>query len=150
MQIQPWIRVNGSLNRRVLDKWLGLILLFCVSHIGCTIHRVATRFNLMQPLQIRLLLEYLEDLNCIQLVTISKQKQASLWSTYQPQVIGKIASPYLKNKFWVYKTVFFFFFSLEMATDLDSIEKVFVQVQPDALTKMSLFIGDKKYTADFV
>lgn len=87
--MHPWIRVNGSLNRRVLDKWLGLVLLFCVSHIGCTIHRVATRFNLMQPLQIRLLLEYLEDIDCVKLVTVSQQKKITLCSTYETQVIGK-------------------------------------------------------------
>jgi len=49
--------VNGSLNRRVLDKWMGLILLYCLQNPGITVGDVALRFNLMQALQIRHLLE---------------------------------------------------------------------------------------------
>lgn len=53
----PWIRVNGSLNRRVLDKWMGLILLYCLQNPGVTVGSLSLRFNLMHPVQVRLLLE---------------------------------------------------------------------------------------------
>lgn len=57
VKTQPWLRVNGSLNRRVLDKWMGLVLLHCLQNPGITILDVALRFNLMQALQVRHLLE---------------------------------------------------------------------------------------------
>lgn len=57
IRIQPWIRVNGSLNRRVLDKWMGTLLMYCISHTGSTIMKIATRFNVLQPTQVRILLE---------------------------------------------------------------------------------------------
>lgn len=88
MQISPWIRVNGSLNRRVLDRWMGLVLAYCMSHAGVTILRIATRFNLMQPIHLRTLLEYLQELECIRLKTIRKQPAPNLWAKYESPVIG--------------------------------------------------------------
>lgn len=88
MQISPWIRVNGSLNRRVLDRWMGLVLAYCISHAGVTILRISTRFNLMQPIHVRTLLEYLQELECIRLKTMRRQSATTLWSTYESPVIG--------------------------------------------------------------
>lgn len=57
MRVNPWIRVNGGLNRRVLDKWLGSILTHCIANPGSTVLKICQRFNLQQPIHIRLLLE---------------------------------------------------------------------------------------------
>lgn len=53
----PWIRVNGSLNRRVLDRWLNAILLYCMSVPGCKITALCTRFKFLFPVTLFELLE---------------------------------------------------------------------------------------------
>lgn len=53
----PWIRVNGSLNRRVLDKYLGTILLYCVENPGLTIYKLCTRFYFLTPVHVRELVQ---------------------------------------------------------------------------------------------
>lgn len=147
MQISPWIRVNGSLNRRVLDRWMGLVLAYCISHAGVTILRISTRFNLMQPIHVRTLLEYLQELECIRLKTMRKQSVTTMWSAYESPVIGKLSSMPVK---FIFHVSLSHFLHTELATDLDSNDSVFVEVMPDALIKLSLFIGDKKYSTDFI
>lgn len=66
----------------------------------------------------------MQEIECISLKSIIKQKH-SLWSSYEPMEIQE-------------------------ATELDSIDRVFVEVHSDAITKMAMFIGDKKYSADFI
>lgn len=36
------------------------------------------------------------------------------------------------------------------ATDLDPMDSVYVEVEPDAISKLIAFIGDKKYSAEFI
>lgn len=36
------------------------------------------------------------------------------------------------------------------ATKLDPIDSVFIEVQPKAMTRLALFIGDKQYKTEFV
>lgn len=52
----------------------------------------------------------------------------------------------------LYQIVYYlrYIYSTELATYLDSNDSVFVEVLPDAIIKQSLFIGDKKYSADFI
>lgn len=65
----------------------------------------------------------MEQLECIELKTITSHK-ATLWSCNQ--------------------------ISIESATELDTIDKIFVNVKDDAIAKMSTFIGDKQYSVDFI
>lgn len=53
----PWIRVNGSLNRRVLDKYLGTILLHCIENAGITMYKLCTRFYFLLPVHVRELVQ---------------------------------------------------------------------------------------------
>lgn len=70
--MNPWIRVNGSLNRRVLDKWMGSILTYCISHPGVSIGKLCIRFNYLQPTNVREILEYLQILECIEMFYVTE------------------------------------------------------------------------------
>ncbi|GAB0088960.1 hypothetical protein DMENIID0001_034280 [Sergentomyia squamirostris] len=84
----PWIRVNGTLNRRVLDKLLGVVLIFLTKSPGIGLLDLAKRFNYLHPTHLKLLLEVLEDVQCIQIYTM-KTSKCTLRSQYQPLEIGK-------------------------------------------------------------
>jgi len=56
--IKPWIRIDGVLNRKVLDRMLGAILSYCLLHPGLTMTKVQTRFvPVLQLFHTRELLE---------------------------------------------------------------------------------------------
>jgi len=56
--IKPWIRIDGVLNRKVLDRMLGAILSYCMLHPGLTMTKVQSRFvPVLQPFHTRELLE---------------------------------------------------------------------------------------------
>lgn len=52
LKIAPWIRVNGSVNRRVLDKYAGTILLYCIENVGLTLFSLCTRFHYLLPIHV--------------------------------------------------------------------------------------------------
>lgn len=120
----PWIRINGSLNRRVFDRYLGGILLHCVSFPGIIIKDVMKKFKFLYPVHLRHLLELLEEIECLKLWTLRKQKKTLLTSYAAP--------------------------ILERATILDNFEDTFVEVATDAVFKFSMFVGEKKYKVDFI
>lgn len=82
MKPVPWIRLNGSINRRVLDRWLGSVLSDCIAHNGCSANDICKRFSLFIPVDIFLLLEILCDLKCISLIHIY-QAEVDIFSSYQ-------------------------------------------------------------------
>lgn len=41
-------------------------------------------------------------------------------------------------------------FDVEDATDFDSQHQVFVQSRSEAFTKFAIFVGNKKYSSDFI
>ena len=56
--MRPWVRVDGSLNRRVLDRFLGAVLGHCLSFPGLSLSRVCDYFDpALQPVHTRELLE---------------------------------------------------------------------------------------------
>lgn len=56
--IKPWIRVDGVLNQRVLDRMLGAVLSYCVKHPGAYLSKVQARFApALQPFHCRELVE---------------------------------------------------------------------------------------------
>ncbi|CAA9998224.1 unnamed protein product, partial [Nesidiocoris tenuis] len=48
--IRPWIRIDGTLNRLVLDRALGSVLGHCLSSAGIFIKKLQDRFTpALQP-----------------------------------------------------------------------------------------------------
>lgn len=55
---KPWIRIDGMLNRKVLDRMLGAVLSYCLLHPGLLMTKVQTRFSpALQPFHTRELVE---------------------------------------------------------------------------------------------
>ena len=56
--IRPWIRIDGVLNRKVLDRMLGAVLSYCMLHPGLTMAKMQSRFvPVLQPYHTRELVE---------------------------------------------------------------------------------------------
>ncbi|XP_031625024.1 general transcription factor 3C polypeptide 1 [Contarinia nasturtii] len=125
LKMAPWIRVNGSVNRRVIDKYAGTILLHCIEHVGLTLFTLCTRFHYLLPIHVHEIVQYLEEFGCITKTTMTKRKKVTLFSKYQSVSTGP-------------------------ATDLDDFKDIVIEPTIDAVVKMSIFIGNKKYKEDFI
>ncbi|XP_055845496.1 general transcription factor 3C polypeptide 1 [Episyrphus balteatus] len=120
----PWIRVNGSLNRRLLDKWLGSILIECSVQNGCTVQSVCLRYKQMHAADIMYLLEVLTELKIVEL------------RSYKPRSVG----------------LFTKYEELEQSkgNEFTDPQNTYIITMPDATLRMTQFIGDKLYRSEFV
>ncbi|XP_054727905.1 general transcription factor 3C polypeptide 1 [Anastrepha obliqua] len=123
MKPHPWIRLNGTINRRVLDRWLGSVLTECVSRSGCLIFDICSKFPHLPPVEIMFLLEILSSLKCIHL-TEMQPAPVNLFSSYES----------------LQETI---------VTEFYDPEHTYVTAHGDAMTRMSTFIGHKKYNTQF-
>lgn len=85
LHMKPWLRVNGSLNRRCFDRWLATVLMHCASNAGITLDQLARRFYLLLPVHVRDLLEYMQRLRWVRLVALrraSAPQTAFAWEAY--------------------------------------------------------------------
>ena len=58
LSLKPWVKVDGEINRPVLDRLLGAVLSHIMTRPGCTILQLTQRFHpAFQPFQIRELVE---------------------------------------------------------------------------------------------
>jgi general transcription factor 3C polypeptide 1 len=56
--LKPWIRIDGTLNRRVLDRMLGEVLSHAMLKPGCAVLQLSLLFfPVIQPFQVRELVE---------------------------------------------------------------------------------------------
>ncbi|KAG8234935.1 hypothetical protein J437_LFUL015503 [Ladona fulva] len=125
VMIRPWIRVDGSLNRRVLDRFLGSVLGHILQNPGCCIKDLGNRFApALQPCHTRELLEILSEIGCVKLVALQMKK---------PTLFSKASKVVLVEP---------------DGTEDES--NVFINPQLDAVSKLGIFLGDKKYTVDFL
>jgi hypothetical protein len=123
--IRPWMRIDGSLNRRVLDRLLGAVLGHVLQRPGQTLEQLGVRLNpALQPLHTRELIELLEELGCVTMLRIRRSGKPGLFS--KATIV-----------------------SLEKAGILDEAEHVATEANPDAIVRLAQFIGEKQYTVDF-
>lgn len=120
----PWIRINGSLNRRVLDKWLGVLLLHLSINCGSLLNDLNKKFNGLMLFDLRYLLELLQELGCVEMKCYIEPK-VSLFSSYTSG-------------------------NIEPATDFDEPKTIYVELAEDAMHRLAFFIGKKKYKSEFV
>lgn len=58
VKVRPWIKIDGTLNRRVLDRLLGSVLGQCLTYPGISIQKLQQKFTpALQPVQTFELLE---------------------------------------------------------------------------------------------
>ena len=123
--VKPWIRVDGTLNRRVLDRLLGAMLGVIMQTPGQTLDTLTQRFSpAVQPAHCREIITILSDLHCVSLVKVSTPRPVSLFSKPERIVFSE-------------------------ASMLDSDSELVVEAEVDAIIKLGMFIGDKVYTTDF-
>ncbi|KFB46014.1 AGAP002656-PA-like protein [Anopheles sinensis] len=120
----PWIQIDGTLDKRLLYRWLSTLLLYCVGHPGVPFSVLFTRFNIMSPFHLRQLMEMLQDYGCVNLHAMECKQPATLFSVPKPTRIVA-------------------------ATEFSPEEQTFIEPSPNALSTLSLCIGEsRKYTQD--
>ena len=88
--MRPWVRLNGCINRRVLDCFLGSVLSFVMETPGIRIKAVGQKFwPALQPVQTYELLETLQHIDCIYKYEIVKNTKVSLFSNRKSIELGK-------------------------------------------------------------
>lgn len=66
MVTKPWIRIDGMVNRKVLDRMLGAVLSYCLLHPGLLMTKVQARFTpALQPFHTRELVEVCVNLSVL-------------------------------------------------------------------------------------
>ena len=64
IHIRPWVKLNGLINRKILDQLLTSILYHTLSHPGSTIAKITSYIQpALQPFHIRELLGKIFDAN---------------------------------------------------------------------------------------
>uniref|UniRef100_A0A182P3V1 Uncharacterized protein n=1 Tax=Anopheles epiroticus TaxID=199890 RepID=A0A182P3V1_9DIPT len=123
LAMAPWMKIDGTINKRLLFRWLTSILLYCVAHPGVPLSVLFVRFNMMPPFHLRQLLEVLQNYGCISLHSMRCTMKKTIFSVYSPATV---------------------------ATEFLPDEHTYVEVATDALSTLSLCIGDhRKYGQDF-
>ncbi|KAL3287442.1 hypothetical protein HHI36_001913 [Cryptolaemus montrouzieri] len=84
VQLMPWIRINGTLNRPLLEKWLTCVLSYCLDFPSCSLLNVFEKFHLVKPVELYFLLEILEHLNCLKIICNVKPTTNLLSTPTQP------------------------------------------------------------------
>merc|ERR1719244_2142562 len=81
VKIRPWVKVDGTLNRRVLDRLLGAVLGAVMQQPGSILSSLTARFSpALQPAHARELLFLLAEIKSVSILKMAKPKPAGLWS----------------------------------------------------------------------
>ncbi|XP_076652647.1 general transcription factor 3C polypeptide 1 [Halictus rubicundus] len=124
--IKPWIRIDGVLNRRVLDRMLGAVLLYCLTHPGVALTKIQNRFlPVLQPCHTRELVEILVKLECLNRIIFEKPR-VTLFS--KP---SRLETKIINN-------------------DWNVEEDIFLEPTTGAMLKFSIFLSTKMYNSDYI
>ncbi len=124
--LRPWLRIDGSLNRRVLDRLLGAVLGHVSERPGRRVAQVCDRFSpALQPVHCRELIDLLADIGCVDVFRVVRSCKSSLFGP-KPRVTRAPASL------------------------LDDAEELAVEPTVDGDVRLGQFIGDKRYEVDFL
>lgn len=124
--VRPWVRLDGTLNRRVLDRLLGAVLSLIMERPGISGRDIVCRFSpALQPAHTHDLLETLVQLECIIREELIQSHKVSLFSDTVE-------------------------YNLVPADIHDCDDDLIYEPAVDAIIKMAMFIGDKKYSQDFL
>lgn len=123
--IKPWIRIDGVLNRRILDRMLGAVLAYCMNHPGIILSKVQRRFMpALQPFHTTELVEMLAKLECLKIKALHKPK------------VTLFSKP-AKTR-------------LNPTTGLDAEDELVLEPEIDASIKFGMFLSNKAYSSDFI
>ena len=87
--VRPWIRLNGYLNRKVLDRFLGSILSYVMERPGIKGEQISKKFwPALQPAHTYELLETLIQIECLKRSKIIINAPVTLFSKRIPSKLG--------------------------------------------------------------
>lgn len=91
MGVRPWVRLNGMLNRRVVDRMLGSVLCLVMERPGISGQDVVRRFSPpLQAAHTHDLLDTLVEIECVVRQRLLKSHAPSLFSPTVEYMLGKI------------------------------------------------------------
>ncbi|KAL6422933.1 hypothetical protein ACFW04_010439 [Cataglyphis niger] len=127
--IKPWIRIDGVLNRKVLDRMLGAVLNYCLLHPGHTMAKVQSRFvPALQPFHTRELIEILIKVGCLESKHLKKTR-VTLFSRPSTIQITKLTADTIE---WFAE------------------DEIVLEPAVDAIIKFSIFLSTRMYSTDFM
>ncbi|XP_011252958.2 general transcription factor 3C polypeptide 1 [Camponotus floridanus] len=127
--IKPWIRVDGVLNRKVLDRMLGAVMNYCLLHPGLTMEKVQSRFiPVLQPFHTRELVEILIKLDCLESKHLKKTR-VTVFSQPSAIKINNITADII---------------------DWFAEDEIVLEPAVDAVIKFSIFLSTRLYSTDFI
>ncbi|KAG5343225.1 TF3C1 factor, partial [Acromyrmex heyeri] len=127
--IRPWIRIDGVLNRKVLDRMLGAVLSYCMLHPGLTMAKMQSRFvPVLQPYHTRELVEMLVRLGCLE-SKLLKKTCVTLFSAPPTVNISNLTAD-----------------TVGWSTE----DEIILESTIDAILKFSIFLSTRTYSADFM
>lgn len=121
--LSPWIRLDGSLNRRVLDRWLGSVLSTILDEPGMSLQELATRYDFIKPVEVACLIELLIGIGCVNILKVRKPR-VSLFSA-EPD------------------------YGFVPADVLDEPRDVLIDPEEEAVFNFALFLGQRNYNVNF-
>ncbi|XP_043286772.1 general transcription factor 3C polypeptide 1 [Venturia canescens] len=127
--VRPWIRIDGALNRRVLDRMLGGILAYCLMHPGVHLTKVEEKFSpAIQPFHTKELVEILMRLKCLK-TGCTRKSRITLFSKSSSLRAEFSSMP--KRCEW-----------LE--------EEIVIEPTLDATVNFSMFLSNRTYASNFL
>ncbi|XP_025073362.1 LOW QUALITY PROTEIN: general transcription factor 3C polypeptide 1 [Pogonomyrmex barbatus] len=127
--IKPWIRIDGVLNRKVLDRMLGAVLSYCLLHPGLTMAKAQSKFvPALQPFHTRELLEMLIKLGCLE----SKLLKKTRVTLFSPPPAMNISDLNTDAVVWTAE------------------DEIVLEPTTDATLKFSIFLSTRTYKTDFM
>lgn len=120
----PWIRIDGSINRRVLDRWMSCFISTFIEEPGIKLSDLLLRITYLKPVEVSFLVEQLVKINCIRLVKVKKPK-VTLFSKEEN-------------------------YTFEETDILDDAKEICIEPTENILLNFAAFIGAKSYNANFM
>lgn len=126
MLLRPWIRVDGTLNRRVLDRTLGAMLGYIMQRPGLVVSAICERFTpALQPQHCRELVELLEEIKCVHLQKFANTKDRQLCGLFTKTSVDEL--------------------TFSNVTMMDGNDVVIVEPNVNAIAILGQFIGERRY-----
>lgn len=89
IQPTPWIKIDGTLSREILNNWLGTLLIYINSHPGILLVDLAEKFNIIKIFELRNLCEILEQIGCVEMKFFD-DLGIDIFSQYAGQNFGEL------------------------------------------------------------
>ena len=91
LEIRPWVKINGILNKKILDFILISVMNHIMTNPGSKLDKIANFFQpAIAPFHTRELVEILENIECVELKKLSQIEIPSLFSKPAEQKLVKV------------------------------------------------------------